>query len=58
MPKVSFIVPVYNVEKYIDQCVESILSQTLKDIELVLVDDGSPINVQPSVTHTLKRTAE
>ena len=41
MPKVSFIVPVYNVEKYIDQCVESILSQTLKDIELVLVDDGS-----------------
>lgn len=42
MPKVSFIVPVYNVEKYIDQCVESILSQTLKDIELVLVDDGSP----------------
>lgn len=44
MPKVSFIVPVYNVEKYIDQCIKSILNQTLKDFELILVDDGSPDN--------------
>lgn len=42
MPKVSFIVPVYKVEAYIRQCVDSILSQTLKDIEVILVDDGSP----------------
>ena len=37
----SIIVPVYNVEKYIDECVKSILNQSFKDFELVLVDDGS-----------------
>lgn len=40
-PKVSIIVPAYNAEAYIDQCVTSILEQTLKEIEVVLVDDGS-----------------
>lgn len=40
--KVSFILPVYKVEKYLDECVESIVSQTYRDIEVVLVDDGSP----------------
>lgn len=44
MPKVSVIVPVYNVEKYLDRCVRSLLGQTLKDIEIILVDDGSPDN--------------
>lgn len=38
----SVIVPVYNVEKYIDACVESVLSQSFEDFELILVDDGSP----------------
>ena len=38
----SIIVPVYKAEKHLDRCVESILSQTYGDIELVLVDDGSP----------------
>lgn len=42
--KVSFILPVYKVEKYLDECVESIVSQTYRDIEVVLVDDGSPDN--------------
>lgn len=42
MAKVSIIVPVYNVERYIDRCMQSLLKQTLKDIEIILVDDGSP----------------
>ena len=40
--KVSVIVPVYNVEKYLSRCIESIINQTIKDIEIILVDDGSP----------------
>ena len=43
-PKVSVIVPVYNVEKYLDRCVKSLLAQSLKDIEIILVDDESPDN--------------
>ena len=38
---VSIIVPIYNVEKYLDRCVTSLVNQTLKDIEIILVDDGS-----------------
>ena len=41
-PKISIIVPIYNVEKYLDRCLESLINQTLKDIEIILVDDGSP----------------
>ncbi|MBQ3600388.1 MAG: glycosyltransferase [Lachnospiraceae bacterium] len=41
MPKVSIVVPVYNVEKYLRQCMDSIVNQTLKDIEIICVDDGS-----------------
>lgn len=42
MPKISIIVPVYKVEKYLRKCIDSILSQTFEDFELILVDDGSP----------------
>lgn len=42
--KLSIIVPIYNVEKYLDRCMQSLLNQTLKEIEIVLVDDGSPDN--------------
>lgn len=41
MPSISVIVPVYNAEKYLNQCVQSILKQTFTDLELILVDDGS-----------------
>lgn len=41
-PLVSVIVPVYNVEKYVSKCIETILEQTYKNFELILVDDGSP----------------
>ena len=41
MPKVSIIVPVYNVEKYIDRCLKSLLNQTLQDIEIIIINDGS-----------------
>lgn len=44
MPGISVIVPVYNVEKYLRRCVDSILAQTFTDFELILVDDGSPDN--------------
>ena len=41
MPKVSVIVPVYNVKKYLNECLDSIAGQTLKDIEIICIDDGS-----------------
>lgn len=44
MSKVSVIVPIYNVERYLPRCMNSILNQTLKDIEIILIDDGSPDN--------------
>ncbi len=40
-PKVSVIVPIYNVEKYLRQCLDSLINQTLQDIEILLIDDGS-----------------
>ena len=42
MPKVSVIVPIYKVESFLHCCVDSVLSQTFSDFELILVDDGSP----------------
>ena len=41
MPKVSVIVPVYNVEKYVEKCLKSLIDQTIQEIEIIVVDDGS-----------------
>ena len=42
MPKISVIIPVYKVERYLDACVASVVGQTYTDLEIILVDDGSP----------------
>lgn len=53
--KVSVIVPVYNVEKYIDKCINSLVNQTLKDIEIIIVNDGSPDNSEEIIKKYLKK---
>ena len=42
--KISVIIPIYNVEKFVGKCIESVLNQTLDEIEIFAVDDGSPDN--------------
>ena len=44
MTKVSIVIPVYNTEKYLDDCIESALNQTYKEIEVIAVNDGSTDN--------------
>lgn len=46
MPKVSIIVPVYQVEKYLRKCLDSVVNQTLEDIEILVINDGSPDDSQ------------
>ena len=53
-PIITVIVPVYNIEKYLDRCVSSILNQTLKNLEVILVDDGS-IDASPSLCDEYKK---
>lgn len=44
MPKISVIIPVYNVEKYLKECLDSVVKQTLDDIEIICINDGSTDN--------------
>ena len=44
MIKVSVIIPVYNSEAYLEEAIESVLKQNLNYVEIILIDDGSPIN--------------
>ena len=55
MAKVSVIVPVYNVEKYIKRCLDSLVNQTLDDIEIIVVNDGSPDNSQKIIDKYVKK---
>ena len=55
MYKVSVIVPVYNVEKYIKKCLDSLVNQTLEDIEIVVINDGSPDNSQKIIDKYVKK---
>lgn len=41
-PRISIVVPIYKVEEYLDKCIKSLINQTYKEIEIILVDDGSP----------------
>ena len=54
--KISVIVPVYNVEKYIDKCLDNLVNQTLKDIEIIVVNDGSPDNSQDIINSYQKKS--
>ncbi len=54
MPKVSIIIPIYNVEKYIKKCLDSLIKQTLDDIEIICVNDGSPDNSMEIVNEYAK----
>lgn len=55
MVKVSVIVPVYNVEKYLEKCLDSLINQSLKDIEIIVVNDGSPDNSQEIINKYIKK---
>jgi maltose O-acetyltransferase len=54
-PMVSVIVPIYNTSKYLKKCIESILAQTIKNIEIILVNDGSTDNSYSILTHYQKK---
>ena len=54
-PKVSILIPCYNVEKYLHQCIDSILAQTLKDIEIICINDGSTDNTLAILQSYAKR---
>lgn len=51
MDLISIIVPIYKVESYLDRCVRSIVEQTYHNLEIILVDDGSPDNC-PAICNT------
>ena len=55
MPKVSLIIPVYNVENYIEKCLDSVINQTLKDIEIIIVNDGSKDTSKEKIEKYLKK---
>ncbi len=55
MPKVTIIVPVYNVEQYLNKCLDSIQKQTLDDIEVIIVNDGTKDNSEEIIDKYVAR---
>lgn len=55
MVKVSIIIPIYNAEKYIEKCLKSIENQSLKDIQVVLVNDGSTDKTEKIIDEYVKK---
>ena len=55
MPKVSVVLPIYNVEKYLPKCIESVIAQTLKDIEIICVNDCSNDNSENIIREYMKK---
>lgn len=58
MPKVSVIVPVYNVENYIEKCLNTLVNQTIQDIEIIIVNDGSTDNSKNVIEKFIKEYPE
>lgn len=58
MPKVSVIVPVYNVENYIEKCLNTLVNQTIQDIEIIIVNDGSTDNSKNVIEKFIKKYPE
>lgn len=57
-PKISVIVPIYNVEEYLEKCLDSLVNQTLKELEIILINDGSPDKSEDIVKKYLKKYSE
>ena len=57
MPKISVIVPIYNSGKYLDKCLKSLLNQTFKDFEVIIVNDGSTDNSQEIIDKYTKKSS-
>lgn len=55
-PLVSIVIPVFNVERHLRQCLDSVLRQTLKEWECICIDDGSPDAAEPFWTNTETKT--
>lgn len=56
--KISIIIPVYNVEKYLSRCLDSILKNTYKNIEIILINDGSKDNSQSIIDEYQEKNKE
>ena len=55
MPKVSVILPIYNVEKYLRKCLDSVINQTFKDIEIICINDCSADNCENIILEYAKK---